>query len=118
LTSVRKPFCFSSSATDCLSLLWGRTISLLRTLMALRMRVSMSAIGSVDTIFHPSFLPTSLCYARNFTLAGVLAERDTAQAKGAHVAMRTAGFEAAVLQAGRAGVAGQLGQTFQVTERL
>src|SRR4051794_39797736 len=50
LALVIKPLVAKISATRSLTLLCGRSISCLLTAMALRMRVSISAIGSVDVI--------------------------------------------------------------------
>ena len=63
-------------------------------------------------------LPTALRYAGDFALAGVLAETDARQAELAHVGPRPAGFGTAVVAAGRAGIARQLGQAFQIAGAL
>jgi hypothetical protein len=83
--------------------------------MALRTRLNMSAMGSVDTkLVLFIFLPTTLSYSRNLTLAGVLAEGDAGQAEPAHVGAGAAGFGAAVSVPGGTAVTRQQSQAFQI----
>src|SRR6476620_5472527 len=71
----------------------GSTTSSWRARLALRTRVSMSAIGSETFIC----LPTRLGHARQLAQQGALAEADAAQGKTAHVGARPATYEAAVI---------------------
>jgi hypothetical protein len=50
-------------------------------LLALRMRVSISAIGSVIIVSNPFCLPTSLNHARDLSLERPVSEADPAQVK-------------------------------------
>jgi len=61
----------------------------------LRMRVSISEIGSVIAMIVPPRLPRRFHHAGDFAFQRKLAEANTAQAKTAHVATRaTANFAA------------------------
>ena len=68
----------------------------------IRIRVSISAIGSVITIlkYPPSLLsvlPACFGYARNSSFISIFTEADTAEAKFTHIAMRSAANFAAVI---------------------
>src|SRR5207249_3556918 len=101
---------FSTCAIDALSLDAGITTSTCRTSWALRMRISMSAIGSLMLIdvSLPSFLPTCLDHAWYFAAQRQVAQLVAPQAELAVHAARPAGQRAAVAQAHRGGVARQL----------
>src|SRR5687768_7726842 len=71
----------------------GRLISLWRALLPLRMRVSMSAMGSEMFIS----LPARLGHAGQLAQQCALAEADAAQAEAAHERTRAAADEAAVV---------------------
>src|SRR6185369_8240179 len=71
---------------------------------ALRMRVSMSEIGSVIV------LPTGFGYTGNQAIEGGFAKRQTRTGKFAQITVASAAHGAAVDQTGRAGVARQFGQ--------
>src|SRR3954467_9871654 len=80
------------------------------TICALRMRVSMSAIGScmLMLLSLPSSLPTCLDDSRHLALEGKVAQLVAREAKLAIHAARTAGQRAAVSDAHRRGIARQL----------
>src|SRR4051794_17716156 len=71
----------------------GMLTSLWRARLPLRMRVSMSAIGSEMFIG----LPARLRHAGQLAQQCALTEADAAQGETAHVAARTAAYEAAVV---------------------
>src|SRR4051794_29162499 len=75
----------------------GTMTSSWRARLALRMRVSMSAMGSEMFIC----LPARLGHARQLAHEGVLAEADAAQRETAHEPARTAADHAAVVPADR-----------------
>src|SRR3954454_16569106 len=75
----------------------GTTTSSWRARVALRMRVSMSAIGS-DTFMG---LPARLRHARELAHQGTLAETDAAHSKAAHERPRSPADHAAVVTARR-----------------
>src|SRR5690349_3310824 len=91
------------------SLEQGMPTSTCPTIWALRMRVSMSEIGSVMLIARSS--PARLDDARHFAAHRQLAQLGPAQAELAVYAARPAGQGAAVAQPGGRGVARQLLQT-------
>src|SRR3954468_22498408 len=81
------------------------------TIWALRMRTSMSAMGSVMLICFPypcAFLPAGLDDAGHFALEGEVAQLVAAQAELAVHAARPAGEGAAVAQAHRRSIARHL----------
>src|SRR5579862_1131904 len=114
-TPLKKPLSARILATVSLTLECGRLTCVLLTATALRSRLSMSAIGSVE-VRLVSFisLPTTLSYPWDFALGGVLPECDTADAEQAHVAARAAGDRVSVLAPGRAGIARQAGQALKI----
>jgi len=71
----------------------GISVKAWRAAKALRVRVSISAIGSVVFIF----LPARLCHARHLTLQCQLTEADTAHTELANVATRAATQTASVV---------------------
>src|SRR5512141_58495 len=75
----------------------GTRISEWRARLPLRMRVSMSAIGSEMFIG----LPTRLGHAGQLAHQRALSEADAAQAEAAHVAARAAAHEAPVVALAR-----------------
>src|SRR5215831_16029044 len=75
---------------------------------ALRMRVSMSAIGSVMLIVSPQALPAGLHYARNLAAHRYVAQLVAAQAELAEHASRPPSQLAAIAQSRGAGIARQL----------
>src|SRR6266496_1088020 len=84
----------------------GRTTSVWRARLALRRRVSMSAIGSVTFIASPA----RLRHARDLAKERPLAEADAAQPKATDEGARAAAHEAAVVCAdGEAGCPLRLG---------
>src|SRR5918992_2002898 len=95
----------------------GIATSVCPTSWALRMRTSMSAIGSLMLmrIPLPSFLPTRLDHARHLAAQGEIAQLVARQAELAEHAARPAGEGTAVAQAHRRGVARQL---LQLVARL
>src|SRR3990170_4656933 len=85
-----KPSFLRACAKDSLSLDAGMSVWSCRAMRALRMRVSISAIGSVVIALA---LPAGLLYAGQMSHQGELAEADAAQPEGAKVG---AGAPAAV----------------------
>src|SRR2546428_523384 len=81
----------------------GMSTRVCLALTALRIRVSMSAIGSVIFCSQLSALelsasPAALCHTRDITLECQLAEAQTAQRELPHVGARAAAQTAAVAQ--------------------
>src|SRR3972149_3619971 len=95
-----KPSSFSTLAMATLILEEGMTTRSCRAETALRIRVSMSAMGSVTATTTPP-LPTRLRYAGDLPLQRQVAEADATQREGAHVAARPAAQLAAVALAHR-----------------
>src|SRR5688572_27415565 len=103
---------------DTFSLEAGITVSVCPTIWALRMRISMSAIGSLMLIdlslpsslpsSLPASLPACLDHAGHLALQGEVAQLVAAEAELAVHAARPAGQCAAVAQSHRRGVARQL----------
>src|SRR3984893_16256905 len=85
-----KPSSFSTRAISILSLDAGNSTRACRALAALRMRVSMSEMGSV------CILPTRLDHAGNLAAQRVTAETDAAHLELANVAARPPADAAAV----------------------
>src|SRR5678815_2959364 len=81
---------------------WGNSMAGISARCALRIRVSMSAMGSVGVI-----LPARFGYARDQAVERHFAEGEAGHAKLAQVRMAAAGDFAAVHQADWAGVARQ-----------
>src|SRR5215467_58076 len=81
-----------------------------RAWIALRTRVSMSAIGSLVIVLLLHFLPASLGHTRNLAIQGELAEAEAANSELAQECARPSTTPAAVpvtaLQFGRLGLAG------------
>src|SRR5512137_2382608 len=85
----------------------GITTSVFSTPWAFRIRVSMSAMGSLMLIVRSPRLPAGLDQARDVAPHRGLADLRARQAELAEGAARTAGDVAAVAQPARAGVARQ-----------
>src|SRR4249920_3360062 len=90
-----------------LILLDGITTDVFSEACALRMRVSMSAIGSL-MLMHPSLLPARLDDAGDLAAQGNVTQLVAPQAEFAERAARPAGEGATIAQPYRAGVAWQL----------
>src|SRR3954451_14665423 len=93
-TSAMKPSSLRIRAISRFVLDAGTTTSVWRARDALRMRVSMSAIGSETFI---GLLPAGLRHARQFAEECALAEADAAQREPAHVRTRPTAHGAAVI---------------------
>src|SRR3990167_3344001 len=91
---------------DTFSLDAGITVSVCPTIWALRIRTSMSAIGSLMLIRFS--LPARLDHARHFAAQRELPQLVAAEAELAVGAARPAGQRAAVAQPHRRGVAREL----------
>src|ERR1035438_6135413 len=105
-----KPSSFRMRAISAFSLEAGTSTFGWRAWIALRTRVSMSAIGSLVIVLLLHFLPASLGYAGNLTIQSELAE---AQAANSELAQKCAGTSTApatvpvaALQFGRLGLLG------------
>src|SRR6185436_3525188 len=90
---------------ETLSLEQGMLVSTCPTIWALRMRVSMSAIGSLMLIGRS--LPARLDYARHFAVERELAQLDAPESELLVDAARPPGQRATVAQAHRRGIARQ-----------
>src|SRR4029450_1219094 len=88
----------------------GITTTVCSTICALRMRVSMSAIGSVMLMLYPlgPLLPACLDDARHFAAHGEGPQLVAAEAELAEIAARAAGNRTSVAQTRRIGIARQL----------
>src|ERR1700691_2849504 len=95
-----KPSSFKMRAISILSLEDGTSTLGWRADCALRIRVSMSAIGSVVAMFYSGLLslPAGLDHAGNLARQCELAETDPAQIELADVASGTAATKASVAQ--------------------
>src|ERR1039457_1928103 len=105
-----KPSSFRMRAISAFSLEAGTSTFGWRDWIALRTRVSMSAIGSLVIILLLHFLPASLGHTRNLAIEGELAE---AEAANSELAQERAGpsttpaaVAVAALKFGRFGLAG------------
>src|SRR3990172_6506820 len=87
------PSCLSASARETFILEAGISVKSCRAVRALRILVSMSAIGSVTMVL---VLPAGLLDSRQVALQGELAEADTAEREGAQESARAAAAVAAV----------------------
>src|SRR3990172_8853218 len=103
------PSSFSTRAMAAFKFEAGICTSIWPTTCALRMRVSMSAIGSLMLIRFS--LPTGLDHAGHFAPERELAQLAAREAEFAEYAARPAGERAAVAQAHGRGVARQLLQS-------
>src|SRR5690606_21872366 len=112
-----KPSDFSTSRTRPRIVEAGVETVSRRRICALRMRVSISAIGSLRLIPCVS-LPARLDHAGHLPEVPQLAQSDTAQLELAIVAARTAGELAAVAHTARRRIARQLGQLELGSEAL
>src|SRR3990170_6548057 len=91
--SRTNPSCLSVSAREIFSLEAGMSVKSCRAVRALRIRVSMSAIGSVTMVL---VLPAGLLDSRQVALQGKLAEADAAEREGAKESSGPAAAMAAV----------------------
>src|SRR5260221_14472411 len=101
------PSSFSTWAMEILSLEEGTPTAVFPTIWALRMRVSMSAMGSV-MLMREALLPAHLDEARNLAAQRDFAQLVAPQPELAKHPARPAGQPATVAQAHGRGVPGQL----------
>src|SRR3990172_4671496 len=87
------PSCLSVCARETFSLEAGMSVKSCRAVRALRIRVSISAIGSVTILL---VLPTGLLDSGEVAFQGKLTEADAAEREGAQVGTRAAAAVAAV----------------------
>src|SRR5580658_1798154 len=100
LKLTMKPSSFKMRAISILSLEAGTSTLGWRADCALRMRVSMSAMGSVMAMFYSGapFLPARFDHARDLARDGELTKTNPAQVKFPNVAARPAATETAVAE--------------------
>src|SRR5665213_833016 len=105
-----KPSDFSTSSTRPRKVDAGVETTLRRRICALRMRVSISPIGSLTLIVQKSFLPARLHETGNLPEIAEFTHRDAAELGLAIDAARTPRELAPVAVPARRGIARQLGQ--------
>src|ERR1044071_1148876 len=107
--SVMYPSFFKMPAMLSFILEWGISTVGSKARLALRIRVSMSEMGSF--IRALSFLPTGLGYPRDKAVEGSLAECEAGAAEFAQVAATATAHGTAIHEPDRAGIPRELGQT-------
>src|SRR3990170_3370230 len=94
-----KPSSFKITAIAAFNLELGMATKVCPAMIPLRMRVSMSEIGSFTDIITPLRLPGGFHHAGDFAFQGILAETNAAQSEAAHIAARPTTDLAAIAHA-------------------